>query len=587
MRLKSKIFHLLFVIGALFVINFLYAEEITILYTGETHAMLYPCNCPKEPDGGVARRATLVKQLRKNNPHALLLDSGAFFSGGVLDEYNQNTSLDMQRAQVNLRAMELMQYDAVAIGDEEFNFGRDFLEENIRKTSLSFISCNITEKNNAANSGLVRPYIIKEAGGIKFGITAVTTPSAAQKTGDFIFTEPKSAVKQAVQDLRKSGADIIVLLSHLGEAEDVNLLNEVSGIDILITGHSRAKNEMLPKKGPVLILRPAWQGRKLGKLSLTLSPDKKITNYKTEDLRLSDKIKDDPDIISILPRCFSDAGCKKDGLVGICQDAGALNAQCLFSEAPKINLLVIEPKSCRACDSQQIINYLKTQFPGLSVSQAYFPEAKAAKLVKDFNIKALPAYLLDRAIEKEKAFNNLKENTEVKGNWYMLKPKFSGVSYFLERTRAEGKIDLFISLYDKNAYQLFVTLKDFSPAAHFLTLRKQDKFEAAKGNLEVEDYLRAVCVQKYYPQKFWDYLICRAKNIDSSWWEDCLGDMDMDKIKNCARSEEGSGLLQENIGLNRELEVMFGPTYLLDNQEIFSISATPTKEDFKKIFQRK
>ena len=58
-----------------------YAKEITIIYTGETHAMLYPCNCPKEPDGGVARRATLIKQLRKNYPDALLLDSGGFFAG--------------------------------------------------------------------------------------------------------------------------------------------------------------------------------------------------------------------------------------------------------------------------------------------------------------------------------------------------------------------------------------------------------------------------------------------------------------------------------------------------------------------------
>ena len=104
----------------------LYAKEITILYTGNTHAMLYTCSCPIERDGGVARRASLVKELRKKHPELLLLDCGAFTAGGSMDEYIQNTRLDMQRSEVNLKAMELMHYDAVAIGSDEFNFGKDF-----------------------------------------------------------------------------------------------------------------------------------------------------------------------------------------------------------------------------------------------------------------------------------------------------------------------------------------------------------------------------------------------------------------------------------------------------------------------------
>ena len=121
---------------------------------------------------------------------------------------------------------------------------------------------------------------------------------------------------------------------------------------------------------------------------------------------------------------------------------------------------------------------------------------------------------------------------------------------------------------------------------HFLAVQAQGKFDAPNGNLEVEEDLRAVCVQEYYPKSFWDYISCRSKNINSSWWEDCLGNFDAGKIKPCARSQEGAGLLNKNTGLNKELRIMSGSTYLLDNQEVFSSKGAPAKEELKKIIKR-
>jgi len=560
-----------------------FAKEIAILYTGETHAMLYPCSCPIETDGGVARRLTLIKQLRKNNPDTLLLDSGGFFGGGLMDEYTQNTQLDMQRTVVNLKAMELMKYDAVTAGDDEFNFGREFFQENIHKTSLTFLSCNIDPLDKASLK--ILPYVVKEISGTKIGLIGVTTLSAMQKAGGLKFIEPKMAVKQAIEELKRKNADIIVLVSHLGESEDLNLIKDISGIDILIVGHSRAKEEPVTKIGNTLILRPSWQGRRLGKLSLTVT-DNKITDYKAEELRLSDKISDDPDILSILPKCFSDGNCRKEGMIGVCLEPGALKSQCQFSESAKVSLLVITPKLCNICNSENVIKNLKRLLPGIIVSYLDYPDPKAAKLINDFGIKGLPVYLLGKETEKEKGFNNLRENLETKGNFYMLSPKFTGISYLLGRKKIKDKLDIFISLYDKNASQLLEATKDFNPVVHFLAVKQQDKFEAARGAVESEECLRSVCIQKYYPQKFWDYISCRAKFINSSWWEDCLGGLDTNKIKICSRGQEGQLLLEENINLNKELQIMFGPTYLLDNQEIFGLEGIVTKEEFRKIIKR-
>ena len=583
MKRSLKLLFLSFVFGSCVLTLALasYAGEITILYTGETHAMLYPCNCPIQMDGGIARRATLIKQLRKDNSNTLLLDSGAFFAGGLMDEYTQNIDLDRERTLVNLKAIEMIGYDALAIGDDEFNFNKEFLFANIAKTHSSFLSSNI-------KSDKLLPYLIKDIGSTKVGIIGLTSPLAKQKAdmGDFI--EPKVAVKKYIEELKKNKVDIIILLSHQGESDDLKLLEEVQDIDIIITGHARNKEDPDTKVGNTLIIRPSWEGRRLGKLLLTVE-NKKIINYKVEELRLSDEIRDDPQIQSILPSCFSDRNCNKQAMIGSCLNSGTLKSECSFNENPKVSLTVIAPKNCKLCDLEKVEKYLKSQFPGLIISYLNYPDdPKAIRFVKDFVIETLPIYLLGKAAKEEKSFDGLKNNLETKGDYYMIKPEFGGVSYFLNRKKINGKLDLFISLYGKDTPQLLEMIRDFNPALHFLAVEQKDGFDAARGSPEAEEYLRCVCVAKYYPKIFFDYLICRAKNLNTSWWEDCLANLNLDinKIKACARGEEGRGLLRENIGLNKEFKVMFGPTYVLDNQVIFGMEGVPTKEAFKKLIER-
>ncbi|OGX16425.1 MAG: hypothetical protein A2166_00860 [Omnitrophica WOR_2 bacterium RBG_13_41_10] len=554
-----------------------YAEEITILYTGETHAMIYHCNCPYEPDGGIARRVTLIKKLKTENPNTLLLDSGGFFAGGQMDEYSQNTQLDTQRTLVQLKAMELMKYDALAIGDDEFNFGEDFLSQDISKSTLSFVSANIKLDK-------VRPYLIKEFNGIKVGIIGLTNMAAKDKSAAVIVTEPKVALENALKELQKAKADIVILLSHLGENNDLKLIEEVPGIDVLIVGHSRIKDAPSEKIGSTLILRPSWQGRRLNRASLEIE-NKKIIDSKTEEIRLSDEISQDPDILAILPVCFSDANCKKEGFIGSCQEPGTLQAKCNFTPANPVNLLVITPKVCQACNTQTLVNHLKIHFPGLAVSYLYYPGREAAKKIKAFKLETLPAYILGKEIEKEAVFANFKTNMEARGDAYVLKNTFTGLSYYLKRKTIPQKFDLFISLFNKDTPILLETVREFNPEIHFLVVQQQDNFEAAGGYLETEECLRSVCLRKYYPATFWQYLECRSKNINSSWWDDCLKDQAMqDTIKTCARSPEAKELLRDNIALNKELSIMFGPTYLIDNQEIFS--GVPSKEELKKILKR-
>ncbi len=554
-----------------------YAKEITILYSGETHAMLYPCNCPKEPDGGIARRLTLLKQLKKKYPDSLIVDSGAYSAGGLTDEYSQNTDLDMERTRLNLKAMELAGYDAAGIGDDELSFGEKFFQENIGSGSAEgakrtqFVSCNLKAPK-------VVPFLIKDVAGTKIGIIGVTSLQARQKAEKFAVDEPKTKLIETISQARKNGAQIILVLGHLSEGEEADILNAVEGIDIFISGHSRAK-EVYYKVGNVLVLKPSWQGRRLGRVTFEVK-NNRIANYKTEEARLSDKVADDPQVLKFLPRCFSDAGCKKEGLVGICQNPGTSGASCIFSEAQKINLFVVTAKVCVICNAEGIIKSLKKNFPGLSVNTLYYPDSvKAKKLVQDFGVTGLPAFFMGKEVEKEPRFSDMKASMELKGDLYYLKAKIFGYSYLIERKRVKGKLDVFLSLYDqeKDPVALLEVLKSMNPDIHFLAVEKDSGFDAMKGSAEVEEYLRGVCVAKYYPEMFWDYLSCRARNISSAWWEDCLGKKGSSAIKACAQGEESRKLLKENIALGKELGIMLGPVCLTDNQEVSSCSASKAK----------
>jgi len=557
--------------------GYLYAKDITVLYSGQTHAMLYMCSCPIEQDGGIARRASLVKELRKKDPQLLLLDCGNFTAGGIMDEYTQNVQLDMQRSEVNFKAMQLMQYDAVGIGSDEFNFGKEFFLKNAKNAKPAYLSANLeTDK--------VSPYLIKDINGIKIGIIGLTNLSASQKAEGLKIGQP-AKVQELIKSLKKKGVKIIILLSTLGEQEDLKLISEVKDIDILFVGQNPLKQDALTKVDNTYILRPVWQGRKLGKLTLELK-DGKLLNCKVEEQRLSNELVDDNDITAILPRCYSNANCKKEGFVASCNNPGELTAECVFTKPNKVSLRVITIKDCSICNDKHIVSMLKNKFPGLATAYLYYPGKEAQKLIKDFLIKGLPAYILGNEVAKEDNFSGISNDFLSLNNLFMLKPQFSGISYILNRKEKKGSLDLLFSIFEKDSDQLLTIIKEFNPNVHFLAIEKEGGFDAKSGALEVEEYLRGVCVQKYNPEKFWDYLICRAKNINSSYWDDCLAGVDLTKVKSCAKSQEGVKLLKENISLNKELQIMFGPAYLLDNNKVFSSSNVLNKEELKKIIEK-
>ena len=561
-----------------------FAEKITILYTGQTHASLYHCDCPKEPDGGIARRMTKIKELRLENPNLLLVDAGGFFTGGMFDEHSQGVELDKIRNEINLKGLELMAYDAVNVGDDEFNFGKDYLSQKMQELKLPFLSANLKAENAS-------PYLLKKIGNTNIAIIGLTNDEAAAKSGGWEIEEALSALEKTIFLAKKNKAELILLLSYLGEEKDKQLIGKVKGVDIIISGRPGNIQETYEKLDTSYLVWPAWQGRRLGKIDLEIE-NGVINNFRLEQLRISNQIEDAPEIIKLLPECFADSDCQKAGQRGRCNNPAKSEAKCIYQQPKPLSLLVIQPKNVQSSNQEQFISSLKNLFPGLEPNYIDADSEIGQSWLNKTMAKLLPVYLLAKEIDTTSGFKKIKEFVKLQeADYYYISPRLAGGSIFVERKIILKRLDVFMGTKGKDLEGILAVLKELQTNhkeltvnIHFLAIEGKDGFSVPGGLSELEEDIRQACVRHYYADKFWDYAICRARIQESSWWDLCAEQFSINPgtIKKCSLSKEGIGYLRENTSLNKELEVANGPTFLVNNYEVFSVKGVPKREDLEK-----
>ncbi|MDD5617829.1 MAG: hypothetical protein PHG69_01940, partial [Candidatus Omnitrophica bacterium] len=307
-------------------------NKITILVSGQSYASLYPCSCPKDPAGGVSRRATVIKEIKEKVPNVLILESGGSFAGGNYDTNSQTTELDKQRTRYYMQSLEKMGYDAFLVSSEEFNFGDGFLKEIQSAYKLNYLSANL--------KGSFKPYIIKEAAGIKIAVIGISDAEVRNKTKITYRDDLEGILSDTIKDIKiEKKADLVVVLSYLSDAESIRLLEKMQGIDILISSYNPFKMASIQEVNGAILIHPAWQVRALTKVDLTFSGLEKGVELKLtvdtknagkqpnsilvaiENINLSQDIKDDSEILGIIPGCFKDGDCVKPGYVSKCEDA--------------------------------------------------------------------------------------------------------------------------------------------------------------------------------------------------------------------------------------------------------------------------
>ena len=224
-----------------------YAQKhLEVLHTNDTHSCIMPLN-PNLADtavagrGGFLRRVAMIKEERAKNPDLLLIDSGDFSQGSPF--------YTMFKGDVEVGLMNLMGYDAVTIGNHEFDFGLENMARIFKMAKFPVVCANYDFTGTCVD-GLVKPYVIIKRNGLKIGLFGLSPQLEGlvdlSKCKGVTYLDPIEVGNRVAAELKHDKkCDVVICVSHLGwlrpdEMGDQKLLASSKDIDLVLGGHSHS-----------------------------------------------------------------------------------------------------------------------------------------------------------------------------------------------------------------------------------------------------------------------------------------------------------------------------------------------------------
>lgn len=251
------------------------AQDLTILHMNDTHSHIDPERSGRDAGmGGVIEQAAYIDSVRcaAGKRNVLLLHAGDFGQGSsYFTELNGNVEIDVINA---------MQYDAVTLGNHEFDNGMEELARRVRNLEVPVVCANY-DFTGSPLEGLVQPYVVVKKAGKRIGIIGVLTDVrtvVAREIADMLtYQKPVDVVNKYAAYLKEQKkCDLVVILSHLGydhRDSDCELATMVRNVDIIVGGHSHTKLDDLTRvkdlDGKDVIILSDWKwGLTVGNLSI-------------------------------------------------------------------------------------------------------------------------------------------------------------------------------------------------------------------------------------------------------------------------------------------------------------------------------
>ena len=263
---------------------------ITILHTNDTHSQIdpLPANDGQYPNmGGVARRATLVKRVRKENPNTLMIDAGDVFQG--------TPYFNFYKGEVEYKSMSLIGYDVVTLGNHDFDNGVDALAAAMKFANFEFVSCNY-DVSDTPLASRVKPYVVRVIRGVRVGLFGMgVSPDNLITPENFKgvkYNDPVKAARDAVKILReRERCALVVGMSHLGYYSnlregaigDSQVAAQVDGIAFIASGHTHTfmKEPVItrtPSGGNTIIFQVGRSGIYIGRVDFKIRNGKVVAS---------------------------------------------------------------------------------------------------------------------------------------------------------------------------------------------------------------------------------------------------------------------------------------------------------------------
>lgn len=274
------------------------ALQVTILHTNDVHSRLdpFPKNDPRLAGrGGVANRARLIGQIREQTPHVLLFDAGDVFQG--------TPYFNFYKGKPEIELMSLMGYDAVTMGNHDFDGGIELYAEQIKKYANFEVLVANYDFTNTPLQAIAKPYKIFKIKGLRIGVFGIgINPKGLipdQLFGGTQYLNPIQKANETAAFLRnEQKCSLVVCLSHLGykmgkeEPSDLVLAAQSKNIDLIIGGHTHTflnQPEVIKDLNgqPVLVNQVGWGGVNVGRLDFTFDRISKQFFMESQSLPVS------------------------------------------------------------------------------------------------------------------------------------------------------------------------------------------------------------------------------------------------------------------------------------------------------------
>ena len=253
--------------------------KITILHTNDMHSHIHPFTSGRNKGlGGMAQRAALIKQIRKQEEHVLLLDAGDIFQG--------TPYFNVYGGELEFKLMSEMKYDAVTLGNHDFDNGLDGLQKQLPHANFPFLIANY-DFSDTILKDTFKPYKIFRKGDLKIGVFGIgieleglVPKKLYQNT---MYQDPiEKANYYATLLKQKEKCDLVICLSHLGfkysndKLSDMTFSSQTRDIDLIIGGHThtflnKPVKQLNLEGKKVLINQVGWAGINIGKVDFHFS----------------------------------------------------------------------------------------------------------------------------------------------------------------------------------------------------------------------------------------------------------------------------------------------------------------------------
>ena len=286
--------------------------RLTVMHTNDTHSHHEPQG--RTGNGGAARQATVVKSIRASVENSVLLDAGDRFTGTLFHKYYAGAD--------NVKIMNAIGYDAMALGNHEFDNGLEVLESFAKGVNFPVLSANTDFGTQEVLASKVPGSTILEVGGEKIGVIGLVTADTPEITINFANKDAitwsddyAAAVNREVAVLKEEGVNKIILTTHIGLGNDIAVAGKVTDVDVIVGGHSHTAISSIYKEGgdtkypikvddaegnPVYIVQAGDRDRYVGQLNLRFDQEGKVIRARGDLILLSSFITPDPEVQALV-----------------------------------------------------------------------------------------------------------------------------------------------------------------------------------------------------------------------------------------------------------------------------------------------